>query len=1291
MHCLEVLAANAIQQGSFRLEFYFPRMTLVSLETIVLSDDCVRQSGSGTKRRSMDEKFGGTDLFGADGEHRGTGDEFLIVGLGASAGGIAALQQFFAQVPADSNMAYVVILHLSPDHDSRLAEVLQTTAAIPVTQVDQLVEVVPNHVYVISPNQSLAMTDGHLALSPITRIEERRAPVDIFFRTLAESHHSRAVCVVLSGTGANGSMGLKRVKEMGGVAIVQDPGEAQYSDMPRNSIATGLVDYVLPVAKIPEKILAYKERLTMPGLQIGPASASPDEQSLREIFTQLRVATGHDFSNYKRATVLRRIERRLNLHELPDLAAYAAYMREHEEETRSLLKDLLISVTNFFRDCESFEALERGIIRSLFEGKTSGDKVRVWIAGCATGEEAYTMAMLLCEVRQSLPYSPAIQVFATDIDEQAIAKARDGLYTLNDAADVSAERLGEFFSIEKNGYRVRRELRELVLFASHNVLKDPPFSHLDLISCRNLLIYLNRTAQERVMQTLHFALKPGGFLFLGNSESIEGSGDLFITVDKDAHVYQSRAVATRMPLPAPEAAMGGGTNIRQAQEYQTEARVLERLSYAGLHQRLVEQYGPPSIVINEDYEILHISEGAGRYLQMRGGEPSHNLLKLIKPELSFELRTALFQAVQNRTSVEARDIPVLLGEATALINLLVRPVLRSEDTARGFILVVFEEAERESVADPIAPLNRSTALADDELVRVKAQLRATIEQYETQTEELKASNEELQATNEELLSAAEEIETSKEELQSVNEELTTVNQELKIKIDELSLSNSDLKNLMNSIQVGTVFLDRSLRVKLFTRDARDIFNLIPADIGRPLLDLTSKLISADLQEDALQVFSGEVAIEREVETRQGRRYLMRALPYRNSDERIDGAVLTFTDLTARKDAEDSLRTSEERLRLLIESVTDYAIFTLTPEGQISSWNAGAERVFGYGEEEIIDQSSEILFTPEDRAHGFPRQELMTAATEGRAATDRFYVRQDGSRFYATGVMTPLRDGQVKGFVKVARDLTLQQEQDALRSSRDQLELRVAERTGELEDANFALKEEVRERGSAEVRARGLLHLLVTAQEDERRRVARDLHDQMGQQLTALRLALSLMRESSGADASLVSKIEHVQEMAQRVDEDVDFLAWELRPAALDDLGLVVALGNFLQEWSRHFGIPSEFQPTGLSDGRLLPEVETCLYRIAQEVLNNVSKHAEASRVDVILERRDGHVVLIIEDDGVGFNPRQHGATGDGRGLGLIGMSERVRLVGGTLDIESEPKAGTTVFVRAPITFAAEEE
>ncbi|MDQ3744204.1 MAG: PAS domain S-box protein [Acidobacteriota bacterium] len=1355
----------------------------------------------------------------ADPMSRQAGDEFLVVGLGASAGGIKALKEFFARVPSDSGMAYVVILHLSPEHESRLAEVLQAATEMPVRQVRGSVRIEPNCVYVIPPNKSLAMTDGRLALSRVKDVEERRAPVDIFFRTLAESKHERAVSVVLSGTGADGSMGMKRVKEMGGVCVVQDPREAEYSDMPRHSIATGLVDYVLPVGEIPLKLVAYSERLGQTRVPVEALERpDTDEQALRQIFTQLRVRTGHDFSNYKRATVLRRIERRINVHALADLQAYALFMREHADEARALLRDLLISVTNFFRDCESFEALERSFIRRLFLDKDEGDQVRIWAAGCATGEEAYTLAMLLTECAESLPDAPTVQVFATDIDERAIAAAREGFYTEADVADVSPERLRRFFVREANGgYRVRRELREMVLFAHHNLIKDPPFSHLDLVSCRNLLIYLNGAAQARVMQVLHFALNPGGYLFLGASESIDGATDLFLTLDKGAHIYQSRAVAARLPLPIPDSPVAGHVaDLRQKDERVRETRGVERLSYADLHQRLVEQYVPPSVVVNEEYDIVHLSERAGRFMQVAGGEPSHNLLKLVRPELRMELRTALYQAAQNRASVEARNIPVGLEEGTRLVNLQVRPVFSEGDNARGFILVVFDDAGEgaESVgpdaAEMVIAAGPAAQQLEDELVRVKAQLRASVEQYETQTEELKASNEELQAMNEELRSTAEELETSKEELQSVNEELTTVNQELKIKIEELSQANDDFRNLMNSTDIGTVFLDRSLRLKLSTPRARDIFNLIPADAGRPLSDITAHLDAAGLLADAEQVLASLQSVQREVETREGRWYLMNVLPYRTVEDRIEGVVLTFLDITERKLAErersflasivessedaiitvdfggditswnkaaerlygypaaeaigkpltmltlpedlkevlknadkvrhsetvelyDTIRlhkggremnlelmlspvkdgtgrvigvstiardvterrraeallqASEERLRLLIESVTDYAIIIQDMEGRIEIWNPGAERMFGHTAAEAVGQSIEIIFTPEDRAQGAHLAEMKTARERGVANDERWHLRKDGSRFYVSGVLTLLRDGGLAGYAKIARDLTeSQRTQEALRRAHEELEQRVAERTHELAEANEALRVENAERRRVERARLQLLRQLVRVQDDERRRIARDIHDHLGQQSTALRLKLESLKEQCLEYDQLCEPFEQTQMIAARLDADVDFLAWELRPAALDDLGLASALANFVKEWSKHFGISAEFHTTGMDKERPAPEVETNLYRIAQEALNNTYKHARASRVDVLLERRGDHVALIVEDDGVGFDPNDK--AGADRGLGLLGMGERARLIGGTLEIESAPGGGTTVFARVPVSLPEE--
>ena len=843
-------------------------------------------------------------------------DDFMITGIGASAGGIRAFQDFFQNVPANSGIAYVVILHMSPDHDSHLAQVLQATTKMRVTQVNEKVKVEPDNIYVVPPNQHLTMSNGHIVVTPNTQIEDRRAPVDIFFRTLAEEHGSKAIAVILSGTGANGSMGLKRVKEKGGATFVQNPREAEFNEMPRNAIATGLVDEVSNVSDIPAKIIAYKNNFGKVVIAEEPEKRPQDQQqALRDLFNELRLRTGHDFSNYKRATVLRRIERRINVHNLPDLPSYVAYIYEQPEEINSLLKDLLISVTNFFRDTRSFQIIENEIIPLLLRGKTSENQLRIWVAGCATGEEAYSLAIFCAEKTSGMIDAPKIQIFATDIDEQAITEAREGLYSINDLADVSPERLRRFFTKEGDGYRIRREVREMVLFANHNFLKDPPFSHLDLVSCRNVMIYLNSSAQERLAETFHFALNPGGYLFLGTSESVDGATDLYAVYSRENHVFQSRRVTTKA-YPIPESL----PNFRIDKPAlsipaEHENKVPERISFGDLHQQLFEQYAPPSLVVNEQYDIVHLSERAGRYLQIVGGEPSKNLLKVVRSELRLDLRSALYQAVQRQSAVEARGLKITIDKEPETVNIHVRPVLRAGDTARGFILILFETSIEDNDHEQVLLASDEPVAKhlEEELMRLKAQLRSSSEQHEVQQEELKASNEELQAMNEELRSTAEELETSKEELESINEELRTVNQELKVKVEETTLAGNNLQNLINSSDVGTIFLDRSLRVAFFTPAIMRIFNLIPADYGRPLSDITHRLGYHELAQDAEAVLDKLTALEKEVSTAEGKVFLMRISPYRTSEDRINGVVITFVDITSRKETEEQLRQNMEEL------------------------------------------------------------------------------------------------------------------------------------------------------------------------------------------------------------------------------------------------------------------------------------------------------------------------------------------------------------------------------------------
>ena len=977
-----------------------------------------------------------------------------MVGLGGSAGSIPALKSFFEALPPDTGMAFVVILHLSATHDSMLAPLLQRSTPMRVVQVTETERVEANTVYVIPPGKALKTVDGHLRLSELTSDRGRHVAVDLFFRTLADTYGPHSTAIVLSGGDGDGAIGIKRIKERGGLTIAQDPGEAEHPSMPQSSIATGMVDWVLPVSQMASRLLEYhrlEQQLKLPpedAPQVAPASTADSvtsaESALRDVLNFLRTRTGRDFSYYKRATILRRIGRRMQVNGVDDLVSYLGCLRTRPGEAGALLEDLLISVTNFFRDADCFDALQAQIPQ-LFRDKGQNDSVRVWVVACATGEEAYSIAMLLHEHARTLEAPPVIQVFATDLGEDAIQAARDGLYPPTIEADVSEARLRRFFLKEHHGYRVRREVRETGLFALHDVLKDSPFSRLDLVSCRNLLIYLNREAQARALDTFHFALRPGAALFLGSSEAVEEGSPLFTVIDKKCRLYHQRPV-NRSGLPVPS---GPGTLalVLEAQNIASQAPVIpgrgfelallpddrqrklleaRGTSWGEVHFRLLERLAPPSILVDSDHDILHLSPTAGRFLQHAGGEPTKNLLRSVQPSLRIELRAALFQASSSGQSVVVPDLPVQLGGENLQVTLEVH---QASEVGLNVLLVMLK-TERPSDA-ALAMADRAVRLQADpmsshldrELERLKSHLRDTVEQHEASTEELKASNEELQAMNEELRSATEELETSREELQSINEELTTVNHELKARVDELANANSDMHNLMDATAIATLFLDRELRIMRYTPSAVSLFNLIPTDLGRPLANLTTLLRYAELGNDALRVLEKLVPIEREVGDGNGNWYLARLLPYRTFEDRIAGVVLTFVDISERKQAEEALRSSEERLRLVIENAREYAIFSTDVQGRVTGWNSGAERLLGYTEAEMLGRSVDEIFTPEDRGAGLPAKEMRVALKEGRAGSECFHQRKDGTRFWSSGALMSMRDaaGHVLGFVRILCD------------------------------------------------------------------------------------------------------------------------------------------------------------------------------------------------------------------------------------------------------------------------------
>jgi two-component system CheB/CheR fusion protein len=835
----------------------------------------------------------------------GTVDEsqLMVVGIGASAGGLRALQQFMDAVPADSGLAYIVIMHLDPDRESRMSELLQDRAAIPVTQVDGSTDVEANHIYMIPPGHDLTMRGLRLELRDRGDRADH-APVDLLFRTLAESCGTDAVGVILSGTGADGTAGIRYIREAGGITIAQSPDESSYDGMPTSAIATGFVDLVLPSGQIPAELIRLRQQ---PRESPTVVDAPDAEAGLAGVFRALQSRTGHDFSMYRRTTVLRRLDRRLRFNNVTTLAEYQAVLESSATEGQALLRDLLISVSSFFRDPEAFDALSK-LMPALFAGKGPADSVRVWVVGCATGEEVYSIAMLLAECAATLTDPPRLQLFATDIDEHGYGWARSGLYSAAAVAGVEPARLTRFFTREPNGYRITKTLRELVLFAGHNVLHDPPFSRMDLVSCRNFFIYLQPAAQQQVLETFHFATNAEGLLFLGSSES-PGESGLFTPVDGGHRIFRRNGAPYRV-TPRLSAADPQPGHAPTAAPVPTPKQARPQFSYGSLHVRMVEQYAPASVVVNDHMDAVHLSAGAGRFLHRGAGEPSHNVLLMATGALRTALRTALHHAFESNASTTRRVHTVVDG-VTCAVSVQVRP---SSDEGGRFALVLFEVLD--TATAPALPARGEdgptpTEEVEDELRHTRELLESTTEAHDRTVAELQTVNEELQSINEEQKAATEELETGREEIQSINEELTTINQEHRSTIDELKRTNEDLQNLIQATEIGTVFLDRAMRIRRFTPAAGAIFNFVPTDQGRPLSHITHHLDHPPLLEDVASVLSSLERVEREVATVGGESYIMRINPYRALDGTIDGAVITFFDNTAQRRAREEANTARQ--------------------------------------------------------------------------------------------------------------------------------------------------------------------------------------------------------------------------------------------------------------------------------------------------------------------------------------------------------------------------------------------
>ncbi len=1203
---------------------------------------------------------------------------FPVVGVGASAGGLEAFSALLANLPETTGMAFVFLQHLDPSHNSALEEILSRTTKIPVTQVTDGIKVERNHVYIIPPNSDMVIRDGILRLSARSLTHGQHRPIDCFFISLAEDCGDRAIGVILSGTASDGTSGCLAIKAVGGITLAQDEATAKYASMPRSAVESGCVDFVLPPKAIAEELLRiekhpYIARVpTRPDELLGPASLS----DIHELFAMLREVKGVDFTHYKQTTLQRRIKRRMVVNQADRLEDYVRFVKRNSKELEELYRDVLIHVTGFFRDPAAFDSLRKEVFPALVKNrKASNWPVRVWIPGCSTGEEAYSMAIALLEYIgpnnsnvSAPPNSRAIQIFATDISDAALDRARAGVYPESVVADLPAPRLKRFFSRVDKGYQVHQSVRELCIFAKQNITKDPPFSGLDLISCRNLLIYLGPELQKRVIPTMHYALKPGAYLMLGGAESLGVFADYFTLVDKKYKIYQKKTTGARLVTYF--------TGVDYSLRRQAEAKS-SRLPPAGLgidkqvERELVSRFVPASIVVNSEMEIVQFRGKTGAYLEPAAGNPTFSLSKMAREGLLIDLRAAIHTAKKENIAVRKEGVSIQSNGGTREINFEVIPI-RAEGSHELFFVVVFQDAPVSAPSPALSkrlaaqlarkelPLARQNERFSREIRQLRSQLQSLIEEHETTSEEFKTANEEVLSSNEELQSTNEELETAKEELQSSNEELTTVNEELQNRNLELSTANNDLLNVLENVNIPVVMVNNDVRVRRFTSAAQKLLNLLPTDVGRYLSEIRPNIDLPNLEDVARQTIETNSLQETEVRDSAGVWHLLRSRPYKTFENKIEGAVITFLDI-------DSLKRLVEETRAyantLIETARE-AILILDANLHVVLANPAFYGAFDVSPAQTVNRP---IFELGNRQWDIPAlRNLLESIIQHKTRVDDFEVRHE---FEQIGERIMILN---------ARRLSTKQSLIFL-SIEDVTEHRKADETLKVQTDLLKQSEDSLRRLSA---------YLMTLQDEERRRIARELHDSTGQKLAAAKLQLDTLVKSG----NLKSHEKTIAETSQWIDEcfqEVRTLSQLLHPPLLDEAGLLSATRWMVEGFSGRAKMQVDLQIKG-DIGRLPQPVELALFRVIQESLSNIRRHSGASKAQIKLARADGSISLEIRDNGKGMPPELLSNSRNSKqviGVGILGMRERLSQLGGTLEIESG-KSGTAVKVSLSVPAAA---
>lgn len=1086
-------------------------------------------------------------------------------------------------MPRDSGLAFVVVLHLDPKHESHAAQVLAPHTGMQVMDARHGMRVEADRVYVVVPDRSLSIANGKLQLGALSGDRANRRPIDVFFESLAEAQRERAIGIILSGTGTNGTAGVLAIKVHGGMTMAQDPETAEFDGMPRSAIAVGAADYILVPEAMPKALLEYARH---PYVTVGERSAALEAiagEPVMEILALLHVRTGHDLRGYRKGTLVRRIHRRMGLVHVHRLKEYAALLRESPDEIKALVRDLIINVTRFFRDPEAWDLLRKDVLVPLFARRP--ESIRAWVPGCATGEEAYSLAMLLVEEAERAQHRVNIQVFATDAMPDVLDRARSGLYPASGLGDIPPERLQRFFAREDDSYRAKPELRELLTFAPQNLLQDPPFSKLDLVSCRNVLIYLEPETQQKLISLLNFALRDEGVLFLGSAETVGRELGLFEPVSKRWRIYRRVGPARRGLLDFPLAATAGRARRGEPASPVVVPRIT-RLTDE-MRQALLERYTPAAVLIDESYRVLNFHGRTDLYLSYPAGEPTSDALMLVREGLRAKLRSAVQQALRQERAVIVHDARARRGETVASVTIEVLPLKGGGEGSRHLLVAFRDEPESAAaVPRPPAPEGSTERELEAELRTTRDELHTTIEELEASNEELKASNEEVLSINEELQASNEELETSKEELQSLNEELSTVNSQLQSKVDELEAATNDLSNLLASTEIATIFLDSQFRIRSFTPATNRLFDILPADAGRPIHHFAQKFSGGDLTLDAREVLERLVPVEREVESTAGRWYLRRSLPYRTRDNRIEGVVVTFVDITERKLTERVLEGRVDQRTGMLKLLQEVAA--------AANEAKTVEEALSFAVRRVAEYQGWVI------GHAYLRQR----GAKEWVPSGVWYVREgsDIEQFKAATMRTPYRQGEglVGAVAEMGEPLWVENVyQDprwphhyltqftatsailfpvgALGPAEAVLEF-YSDRPIAPDPAFLAVMANVGIQLGHALERKELERQILQVADEEQREIGEELHDQLGQSISALGMLAQSLRQKMGDTSGPVG--DAVQAVISGIEDarlHVRLLSKGLIPLEVEASGLPGALTELAARCARIYGIECRFE------------------------------------------------------------------------------------------------------------------